>query len=126
VVLGAARMLAEEIRLGCGESFFFFSLFPRKSRLNFQKNYCVLRFVILSILVLLLLITIYLAFEPFWSFIFSILSLGILFNLFFLSDLVFLLLIGLSTFNYSIFVFCTFLIIFSCNVVPFILLHLFF
>jgi hypothetical protein len=35
------------------------------------------------ILVLLLLITIYLAFEPFWSFIFSILSLGILFNLFF-------------------------------------------
>jgi hypothetical protein len=77
-------------------------------------------------LVLLLLITIYLAFEPFWSFIFSILSLGILFNLFFLSDLVFLLLIGLSTFNYSIFVFFTFLIIFSCNVVPFILLHLFF
>jgi hypothetical protein len=65
MVLGAARMLAEEIRLGCGESFFFFSLFPRKSRLNFQKNYCVLQFVILSILVLLLLITIYLAFEPF-------------------------------------------------------------
>jgi hypothetical protein len=44
-----------------------FSLsFPRESHLNFQKNNCVIRFVILSILVLLLLlITVYLVFEPF-------------------------------------------------------------
>jgi hypothetical protein len=49
--------------------FFLYSLFslsfPKKTRLNFQKNNYVLWFVILSIFVLLLLITAYLAFDAF-------------------------------------------------------------
>jgi hypothetical protein len=44
--------------------------FPRKTRLNFQKNNCVLQFVILSILVLFHLITVHLVFDTFLSLIF--------------------------------------------------------
>jgi len=58
----------EEVRLGRGEFFLsslFSLLFPRKKHLNFQKNNnCILRFVILSILILLLII-IYLDFDSF-------------------------------------------------------------
>lgn len=57
-------MLTEKVWLGCSGCFFFLLLFPRKIRLNFQNN-CVLQFVILSIIVLLLLIIIYLAFDVF-------------------------------------------------------------
>jgi hypothetical protein len=44
--------------------------FSRKTRLNFQKNNCVLRFVIVSILVLFHLITVHLVFDTFLSLIF--------------------------------------------------------
>jgi hypothetical protein len=94
---------------------FLFSLsFPGKTRLNFQKNNCALRFVILSILVLLLLINVYLAFNTFWSLDFFNLIHGHFFNLIFLIGF------GLSTFNCSIFMLYIFLdYFFFCNFIPF-------
>jgi hypothetical protein len=98
--------------------FFFFSIFslsfPRKTHLNLKKNNCILWFVVLSILVLLLLITIYLAFNDFWSLDF--------FQFDFLSDLVPLLFIT------RFFCFILFLIMFFFFAISshLILLHLFF
>jgi hypothetical protein len=73
--------------------------FSRKTRLNFQKNNCVLRFVILSILVLFHLITVHLVFDTFLSLIFSISSMNILFNF------------VLNYFSLSIIVFSLFLLL---------------
>ena len=70
-------------------------------------------------MVLLLLITDYLAFKLFWSLsFFSISSLGILFNL------ILFIRFDPSTFNCSIYVSCTFLEFFSCNLIPLLLLSI--
>lgn len=79
------RMLTEEIRSGCGEGLFFLLSSLSHSWENtpeLLKNNCVIWFVILSISVLLLLITVYFAFYTFWSLdFFLISSLNILFDL---------------------------------------------
>jgi hypothetical protein len=97
---------------------FFFSLFslsfPRKSCLNFQKMNCVIWYVILSILVHFLLITVYLAFEPFWSLDFVQFHPLTFYSIwFFLFDLIPLLLI---LYFYVLYFFWLF---FSCNFIPF-------
>jgi hypothetical protein len=98
--------------------FFFSSLFslsfPRKSCLNFQKMNCVIWYVILSILVHFLLITVYLAFEPFWSLDFVQFHPLTFYSIwFFLFDLIPLLLI---LYFYVLYFFWLF---FSCNFIPF-------
>jgi hypothetical protein len=76
--------MCSQMRYGwAAVEFFSFSLMPLKFTSDIPKNNCVLQFVVLSILALLLFITIYLAFNAFWSF-FFISSRGILFNLIFL------------------------------------------
>jgi hypothetical protein len=93
--------------------FLLFSLIAYKFTSDLPKNNYVLQFIILSIFALFffIIITVYLAFNCFWSLsFFSIPSLDILFNLIFLSSFFPLLLIVIFL--------CFILYYYFCNFIP--------